>query len=189
MKKTILGKEYTDGQMVSQEKDEPETSYEIEGRLEQLLRVTAERFFLSAGFAPALIEDLVQEAFLRLSRARCRGIQANLDYWHKICLSVKNDYLRRQCVCPSVLPLESVSTVATEVNLENQIINHVWYEQCLSLLTEIECYIVRMHLEEGCTFIEIAEQVGKKPEGVKKIYQRTIIKLRQKEILYGQPFK
>jgi RNA polymerase sigma factor (sigma-70 family) len=182
MKNTMLGKEYTDGRTIFQEKDRQEVSPEISDWLEQLLRMKAERFFTSAGFPPAFTEDLVQEAFLRLSRVCCHGIQANLDYWHKICLSVKNDHLRRQRDCPPLLPLEDAFAEETATDLANQIINRVWYMQCLETLNETERSIVQLHIEMGYTFIEIARQIERKPDCVKKIYQRTIVKLREREI-------
>lgn len=134
-------------------------------------------YFLCRGFPPHEAEDLTQEVQVRLWLAQQQGVESNDLLWHRTCRSVLCDHLRRlrrerQLFVPLEEAIDSPAP-SPEYDLP------LCLDECLSVLSLEQQTIVRLHIEEGKTFAEIAFELRKTPCAVQKQYQRAINKLRK----------
>lgn len=135
------------------------------------------RYFLCRGFPRHEAEDLAQEVQLRLWLARQQGVESNDLLWYRTCRSVLCDHLRRLSRERQLfVPLEeAIDCPAPSPEYDLQLC----LDECLSVLSLEQQTIVRLHIEEGKTFAEIASELRKTPCAVQKQYQRAIQKLRK----------
>lgn len=135
------------------------------------------QYFLRRGFLLHEAEDLAQEVQIRLWLAQQYGSQCNHLFWSRTCRSVLCDHLRRlRRERQLFVPLEEVVDYPAS-SCSNDLL--LCLDECLSLLPDEQRTIVRLHVEEGMTFAEIASELGKTPCAVQKQYQRAIQKLRK----------
>lgn len=140
----------------------------------------ARRWFLQHERDANCIEDMIQDVLLRLLRCQQRQQAVTRAYLHRVCQSVKNDYLRRRKRKPATVSLEELGTeyAMDEMGYE-QVEQRLMLEQALARLSERERLIVILHYLEGLSFSVIARQIGDghSKENVKKTCQRAIKKL------------
>lgn len=134
------------------------------------------RYFLRRGFPLHEAEDLAQEVQIRLWQAQQHSSECNPLLWRCTCRLVWCDHLRRlRRERQLFVPLEEAVDYPAP-SCSNDLL--LCLDECLSLLPNEQQTIVRLHLEEGMTFSEIAIELGKTPCAVQKQYQRAIQKLR-----------
>lgn len=134
------------------------------------------RYLLCRGFPLHEAEDLAQEVQIRLWLARQQGLESNDLLWYRTCRSVLCDHLRRLSRERQLfVPLEeAIDCPAPSPDYDLPLC----LDECLSVLSLEQQTIVRLHIEEGKTFAEIASELRKTPCAVQKQYQRAIQKLR-----------
>jgi RNA polymerase sigma-70 factor (ECF subfamily) len=147
------------------------------------------RFLLRQCGAPALAEELFQDVWLNVVRARQRYVpEARFaTYLYRIAHNRLIDHFRRASHRPSIAAEEDEDPVADlvadrrhqpEVRMESK----VWVERFMSLLAGLpdaqrEAFV--MHEEAGLSVDEIAQATGVNAETAKSRLRYAVAKLRR----------
>ena len=138
------------------------------------------QLFVRGGLRNDDANDLVQQAFLQLHRARndFRAGSALRPWIYTIALNLRRQFMRRLGRKPEQ-ELEE-STVEARSGVEDPDANldarHV--RAALAKLPEAQREVIMLHWFEGLTFREVAEVVGATPTAVKVRAHRGYAKLR-----------
>jgi RNA polymerase sigma-70 factor (ECF subfamily) len=177
---------------------------QLVARLQPLIASVVSGVVRSYGQSNNIVDDLVQETFLRLCRDDSRVLR-NFDHRHeggifgyvrRMAASVANDYFRalnaqkrmgEYAVDPEDLAHIAVTSGASadELMLLRQIENYI--ERVAD--TERDLYIYRLYYHQGFTAKDIASipSIGLSPKGVESCLLR-MIKAVQREISRGSSY-
>ena len=136
-------------------------------------------FFLKRTGSPQRAEDLYQELFLRIHRARDRyePALAFTPWFFQIANRLLIDD-RRRAFRSHEVPIEERDPRAEQRGGEAQLADREQAEQLLDALSSEERYVIRSAKVEGIGYPELAEHLGKSVAAVKKLASRAIQRLR-----------
>ena len=136
-------------------------------------------FFLKRTGSPERARDLYQELFLRIHRARDRyDPDRRFDPWFfQIAHRLLVDDLRRVFRSREV-PIGDWDPESAGAGVETSLANRQRVAALLEDLTPEERYVVLSAKVEGIGFPELAEQLGKSVDAVKKMASRAVQRLR-----------
>lgn len=144
-------------------------------------------FFLRRTGSPERARDLYQELFLRIHRARDR-YDPNRPFtpWffqiaHRLLLDDRRRAFRHR-----ELPLEAREGRA-EARQTEWMIEREEVAEILSALSADERYVLVAGKVEGVGYPELAEQLGKSVDAVKKMASRAVQRLRKSELAAARP--
>ena len=136
-------------------------------------------FFLRRTASPQRAEDLYQELFLRIHRARDRYDPARpFTPWF---FQIANRLLvddRRRAFRSHEVPIEDRDPRAERPGSEAEVADREQVAQLLDILSPEERYVVLSAKVEGIGYPELAEHLGKSVDAVKKMASRAIQRLR-----------
>ncbi|MFQ5416270.1 MAG: RNA polymerase sigma factor [Myxococcota bacterium] len=136
-------------------------------------------FFLKRTDSPQRAEDLYQELFLRIHRARDRYDPARpfTPWFFQIANRLLIDDHRRAFRSHEV-PIEDRDPRTERPGSEEQLVDREQIDQLLHALSPEERYVVLSAKVDGIGFPELAEHLGKSVVAVKKMASRAIQRLR-----------
>jgi RNA polymerase sigma-70 factor (ECF subfamily) len=136
-------------------------------------------FFLTRSGSPERAEDLYQELFLRIHRARGRYDPARpfAPWFFQIAHRLLVDDYRRAFRSHEV-PIEDWDPCSEWPGSEEQAAVREQIDQLLETLSSEERYVVLSAKFEGAGYPEIADHLGKSVDAVKKMASRAIQRLR-----------
>lgn len=136
-------------------------------------------FFFRRTSSPERAEDLYQELFLRIHRARDRYEPGRpfAAWFFQIANRLLVDDWRRAFRRHEV-PVENRELRATEAGSEECAAQREHFEQTLEALSPDERYVLVSAKVEGSSYSELAEHLGKSVDAVKKMASRATSRLR-----------
>jgi RNA polymerase sigma-70 factor (ECF subfamily) len=136
-------------------------------------------FFLKRTGSPERSEDLYQELFLRIHRARDRYEPSRpfTPWFFQIATRLLVDDYRR-AFRSHELPMEERELRAERPGSEDVVADREEVSQLLEGLSPDERYVVLSAKVEGIGYPELAEHLGKSADAVKKMASRAIGRLR-----------
>jgi RNA polymerase sigma-70 factor (ECF subfamily) len=136
-------------------------------------------FFLKRTGSPGRAEDLYQELFLRIHRARGRydPTRPFTPWFFQIANRLLIDDHRRAFRDREV-SVEDRDLRVEGPGAEQQVAAKQEIQQLLHSLSPEECYLVLSAKAEGVGYPELAEQLGKSVDAVKKMVSRAVLRLR-----------
>lgn len=153
-----------------------------EGAFDELFRRYEPRayaFFLRRTASPERAQDLYQELFLRIHRARDRYDPGRpfSPWFFQIAARLLVDDHRRAFRNHEV-SFEGREPRVTGSDSEDALANREELAQVLDGLTPEERYVVLSSKVEGVEYPELARQLGKSADAVKKMASRALLRLR-----------
>lgn len=141
-------------------------------------------FFLRRTASPDRAQDLFQELFLRIHRARASfDAERRFAPWlFQIAHRLLVDDARRAFRGREV-PLEEGDLRSEEANSEARVLDSEALDSALARLSAQERHILVAAKLGGVQYAELAAQLGKSVEAVRKVASRTIRRLRAEELL------
>jgi RNA polymerase sigma-70 factor (ECF subfamily) len=135
-------------------------------------------FFLKRTGSPQRAEDLYQELFLRIHRARDRYDPARpfTPWFFQIANRLLVDDHRRAFRSHEVA-IENRHARADGPNSEERLLHRERVDQLLGALSPEERYVVLSAKVEGIGYAELAEHLGKSVDAVKQMASRAIRRL------------
>lgn len=136
-------------------------------------------FFLRRTGTPQGAEDLYQELFLRIHRARDRFDPSRpfAPWFFQIANRLVVDEHRRVYHSREIA-IENRDSPATGPSSEAQVASREEISRLLQTLSPEECYVLLSSKVEGLGYPEIADQLGKSVDAVKKMTSRLMQRLR-----------
>ncbi len=136
-------------------------------------------FFVKRTSSPQRAEDLYQELFLRIHRARDRYDPARpfTPWFFQIANRLLVDDHRRAFRSHEV-PIDDWDPRAEQPGCEEQLADREQVDQLLATLSPEERYVVLSAKAEGIGYPELADDLGKSVAAVKKLASRAIQRLR-----------
>ena len=136
-------------------------------------------FFFRRTGSPQRAEDLYQELFLRIHRARDRYDPARpfTPWFFQIANRLLVDDYRRAFRTREV-PMADREPKADRASSEEELENREELGRLLATLSSEERYVVLSAKVEGIGYPELAEHLGKSADAVKKMASRAIHRLR-----------
>lgn len=137
-------------------------------------------FFLRRTGSPERAQDLYQELFLRIHRARDRFDSSRpfTPWFFQIANRLLVDDHRRAFRSHEV-PIEDREFRASQPASEATVADREQVDQLLEALSPEERYVVLSAKVEGIGYSELAEQLGKSVDAVKKMASRAVGRLRE----------
>lgn len=145
-------------------------------------------FFLRRTGSPDRAEDLYQELFLRIHRARDRYDSSRpfTPWFFQIANRLLVDDLRRAFRNHEV-PMEDREPRAEQRGSEAQVADREEVSELLAALSPEERYVVLSAKVAGIGYPELAEHLGKSVDAVKKMASRAVSRLRQTALAEPPP--
>lgn len=136
-------------------------------------------FFLRRTGSPQRAEDLYQELFLRIHRARDRYDPARpfTPWFFQIANRLLVDDHRRAFRSHEML-IDAREPCAERPGADAQLADHQQVDRLLNALSPEERYVVLSAKVEGVGYPELAEHLGRSVDAVKKMASRAILRLR-----------
>ena len=136
-------------------------------------------FFLRRTHSPQRAEDLYQELFLRIHRARHRydPARAFTPWFFQIANRLLIDD-RRRAFRSHELPIDGHDSCSDRPGSEAQVSDREQVDQLLHMLSPEERYVVLSAKVAGIDYPELAAHLGKSVDAVKKMASRAILRLR-----------
>jgi len=154
---------------------DPEAFDELFGRYEPRIYL----FFLKRTGSRQRAEDLYQELFLRIHRARDRydPTRAFAPWFFQIAHRLLLDD-RRRAFRRHEVPLEDRDPRAEQPGSDERLAHREQFDRLLGALSAEERYVVLSSRLEGVGYPELAAHLGKSVDAVKKTASRAIQRLR-----------
>jgi RNA polymerase sigma-70 factor (ECF subfamily) len=145
-------------------------------------------FFLRRTSSPERSEDLYQELFLRIHRARDRydPDRPFAAWFFQIAQRLLVDDWRRAFRSHEV-PIEEREARAGGASSEECVAQRELFEQTIEALSPDEQYVLVSSKIEGFSHSEIAEHLGKSVDAVKKMASRATKRLRSSDLAEVPP--
>ena len=127
-----------------------------------------------------LVQDVLTQTFKRLDGFEIRGVGALRAYLRQAVTNRIRDELRRKGRHPAVTDLDGIEVDESESPLEQAIGREAVerYERALQRLTSHEREVIIARVEQGYSYEELAEALGKPTsEAARKAARRALLRL------------
>ena len=141
------------------------------------------RYLRFLGADPTEVDDLVQETFLALMRAKnfsYQGTVATSAYLRQVARNQLLQRRRKQGREVNTVELTAAESVWSEVAAEDGLEQYIHVlRECIEQLSGRPQQAVQLQYQEGLGRAEVAAKLGISPDGVKTMLRRTRRKLRE----------